>query len=67
MKTWLNGTLAPLMEELLSSERIAARGWFQPAAIRRRLEAHRAGHENHAHTLFSLMVLERWVQEFVDG
>ncbi len=67
MKTWLKGTLAPLMEDLLSEERLEARGWFQPAAIRRRIEAHRAGHENQAHTLFSLMVLERWVQEFVDG
>ena len=67
MKTWLKGTLAPLMEDLLAAERIAARGWFQPTAIRRRIDAHRAGHQNHAHTLFSLMVLERWVQEFADG
>ena len=46
--------------------RVARRGWFEPAAVRRRIDAHKAGRENHAHTLFSLMVLERWLQEFVD-
>ena len=66
MKTWLRHNLAPLMEDLLSDDRVARRGWFEPAAVRRRIDAHKAGHENHAHTLFSLMVLERWLQEFVD-
>ena len=67
MKNWLKQDLAPLMEDLLSEGRIARRGWFEPSAVRRRIDAHRAGRENHAHTLFSLMVLERWLQEYVDG
>jgi asparagine synthase (glutamine-hydrolysing) len=66
MKTWLNQELAPLMEDLLSVERIGRRGWFKPAEVRARVDDHRAGRENHAHTLFSLMVLERWAQEFID-
>jgi asparagine synthase (glutamine-hydrolysing) len=67
MKTWLKHDLAPLMEDLLSEDRVTRRGWFDPTDVRRRIDAHRAGRENHAHTLFGLMVLERWVQEFVDG
>ena len=66
MKTWLRHNLAPLMEDLLSDDRVARRGWFELAAVRRRIDAHKAGHENHAHVLFSLMVLERWLQSNVD-
>ena len=66
MKNWLRSSLVPLMDELLPSERIAKRGWFNPADVRRRVAEHKAGRENHAHTLFSLMVLERWAQEFLD-
>ena len=66
MKNWLRDDLAPLMEDLLSETRVRRRGWFEPAAVQRRVDDHKAGRENHAHTLFSLMVLERWLQEFVD-
>jgi asparagine synthase (glutamine-hydrolysing) len=65
MKNWLRRELAPLMEELLSPARLERRGWFEPADVRRRIDEHRAGRENHAHTLFSLMVLERWAEEFL--
>ncbi len=66
MKNWLRDDLAPLMEDLLSETRVRRRGWFKPGAVQRRVDDHKAGKENHAHTLFSLMVLERWLQEFVD-
>ena len=66
MKNWLKTELAPLMRDLLSPERVARRGWFDPASVARRIEAHTAGRENQAHVLFSLMVLERWAQAFVD-
>ena len=66
MKNWLRRDLEPLMRDLLSPERISRRGWFEPAAVAARIEAHAAGRENHAHVLFSLMVLERWAQAFVD-
>ena len=63
MKNWLRRELQPLMRTLLSPERIAARGLFEPAEVTRLLEDHVAGRENHAHTLFPLMVFERWCQE----
>ncbi len=63
MKNWLRGELAPLLNDLLSPERVKRRGLFNPAEIGRLTEAHRAGRENHAHTLFPLMVFERWAAE----
>ena len=63
MKNWLRQELQPLMRSLLTPDRIAARGFFDPGEVSRMVEAHVAGHENHAHTLFPLMVFERWCTE----
>lgn len=67
MKQWLRRELSGLMEELLSESRVRRRGLFEPAEVRRRIDEHRAGRENHAHTLFPLMVFERWAEAFLDG
>jgi asparagine synthase (glutamine-hydrolysing) len=63
MKNWLRRELQPLMRNLLSPERLVRRGLFEPAEVARMIESHVAGRENHAHTLFPLMVLERWCEE----
>jgi asparagine synthase (glutamine-hydrolysing) len=62
MKNWLRRELQPLMRSLLSPERIARRGLFEPSDVTRLMEDHVAGRENHAHTLFPLMVFERWCE-----
>ncbi len=63
MKNWLRREIQPLMRSLLSPDRIVARGLFEPQEVTRLVESHVAGRENHAHTLFPLMVFERWCQE----
>jgi asparagine synthase (glutamine-hydrolysing) len=63
MKNWLRRELQPLMRTLLAPDRISARGLFEPAEVTRLIEDHVAGRENYAHTLFPLMVFERWCQE----
>jgi asparagine synthase (glutamine-hydrolysing) len=60
LKNWLRAELQPLMRELLSPDRVARRGLFAPAEVQALIDAHVAGRENHAHTLFPLMVFERW-------
>jgi asparagine synthase (glutamine-hydrolysing) len=64
MKQWLRRELKPMMETLLSPSRLAARGFVEPAEVRRLIDAHTSGRANHAHVLFSLMVFERWAEEF---
>ena len=64
MKQWLKRELKPLMERLLAPDRLAARGLIEPAETRRLIDEHCAGRANHAHVLFSLMVFERWAEEF---
>ena len=63
MKNWLRQGLEPLMRSLLSPARIAQRGWFNPGEVADLVESHVSGRENHAHTLFPLMVFERWCEE----
>jgi asparagine synthase (glutamine-hydrolysing) len=63
MKNWLRRELSEPMQALLAAT--AARGLFDPAELRRLMAEHRDGRENHAHVLFSLMVFERWAQEFL--
>ena len=65
MKNWLRRELAPLMRDLLSPERVAARGLFDAKEVTALVDAHVAGRENHAHTLFPLMVFERWATEYL--
>jgi asparagine synthase (glutamine-hydrolysing) len=65
MKNWLRSELRPLMESLLSRERIEARGLFEWPAVERRVREHVTGRRNHAHQLFPLMVFERWAEEFL--
>jgi asparagine synthase (glutamine-hydrolysing) len=66
MKQWLRRELSGLLEELLSPSRIRQRGLFEQAEVSRLVAEHRSGRENHAHTLFPLMVFERWAQHFLD-
>jgi asparagine synthase (glutamine-hydrolysing) len=58
MKQWLSGALQPLMRDLLSPERLNARGLFQAAEVERLMTEHVAGRRNHAHRLWCLMALE---------
>ena len=60
MKNWLRRELQPLMRDLLSPDRVARRGLFDVREVTALVDAHVAGRENHAHTLFPLMVFERW-------
>ena len=64
MKNWLRRELAPLMEQLLAPDRLGKRGFIEASEARRLMDEHLKGRANHAHVLFSLMVFERWAQEF---
>lgn len=66
MKNWLKCELSPMMHDLLRSDQVERRGWFKPIAVQEYVSSHLLGRDNHAHVIFSLMVLERWAQEFLD-
>lgn len=63
---WLRGPWAPLLRDLLGPDQVRRRGWCEPAEVSRLVDEHLAGRRDHARVLFSLMVLERWSQAFID-
>lgn len=65
IKNWLRRELEPLMRELLAPDRMTRRGLVEAREVTRLVDAHVAGRENHAHTLFPLMVFERWASEYL--
>lgn len=67
MGMWLNGPLRPLLDDYLSPTRIRARGLFEHAPIATMIEAHRGGRRDFTWHLWALLVLEGWMQAYLDG
>lgn len=67
IRSWMRGSLAPLVDDLLSTETISRRGWFEPDAVHTVVEANRSGREDNALHVFFLLTLELWAREFLDG
>ena len=64
---WLRGPSWPLVEELVLAPRALDRRLFEPAALRRLAEDHRAGVDQHGDRLWLLANLELWHRIFIDG
>src|SRR5207247_145898 len=58
----LDGTL----EGLLGPDQIRARGLFEPAAVERLKAEHLAGARTHADRLWTLMMAELWIREYLE-
>ncbi len=64
---WLRTDLREAMEDLLASDRVRARGWLVPAAVEALKREHLEGRRSHADRLWSLMILELWMRQHLDG
>ena len=64
MKNWLKNQLKDAMFDVLTPRAIAQTGWFEWPAVNRMIMEHLKGSENHAHLLWSLMVLHLWIDKF---
>jgi len=65
--TWFRGKYRAVIDEYVLSERTLARGLFEPEYLKQMVEAHQSGVENHADRLWSLLNLEIWLRQFIDG
>lgn len=66
LAVWLKSDLRPLIEDLLSKERIERRGFFRYSFVRRMLDLHYSGRENLVDSIYALVVLELWHQLYLD-
>jgi asparagine synthase (glutamine-hydrolysing) len=60
IKHWLAGEFRPLVDDLLSRERLAAEGLFAPDTVECLKREHFAGRANHSHLLWALLVFQDW-------
>jgi len=54
------------VNDTLSEEAIMRRGLFDPAEVRRVIDANLSGKEDYNLQVFQLMTLEIWMQQFLD-
>jgi asparagine synthase (glutamine-hydrolysing) len=64
---WLRGPLAPMAGDFLLGPSARARGIFSPTEVSRLWREHQSGSRDHRHRLWSLLMLELWFRQYVDG
>ena len=62
LATWLRGPLRPWALDLLSPEIIKRDGLFNPQAIARALDDHMSGRRDRHNDLWSVLVMQQWVE-----
>ncbi len=67
IKTWLGTQFRPVMEALLSEQRIKAAGLFNWQTVERLKVEHLQGKANHSHLLWSMIVFEAWRDKWLEG
>jgi asparagine synthase (glutamine-hydrolysing) len=63
---WFRNGLSDWLGDLLSRERIEARGFFRPEAVRDLIGEHVSGRRDRSLILWALAVLEVWHQRYLD-
>jgi asparagine synthase (glutamine-hydrolysing) len=66
LRSWLKGPLKEMIGDVLSTESLRRRGWFNPHTVERLLEADRAGRVDAAYPLFAVLCIELWGRMFLD-
>jgi asparagine synthase (glutamine-hydrolysing) len=64
---WLRGPLAPLLERLLSRERLERQGLFHPGEVILRIREHQEGIRDHRKPLWTLLMFQLWYDHWAPG
>ncbi|HNZ03896.1 MAG TPA: asparagine synthase (glutamine-hydrolyzing) [Myxococcota bacterium] len=65
MASWLRADLRPLLEDLLSPERLRRQGIFRPEAVSFLVDSHMSKKRNCRKELFNLLVFQLWHQRWL--
>jgi asparagine synthase (glutamine-hydrolysing) len=66
-RRWFSGDLGAFAQEVFASPELAARGFVDPKAVRRRLARHRRGEIDAGMELWRALNLELWARTFLDA
>jgi asparagine synthase (glutamine-hydrolysing) len=64
---WLREKYFDQAQGVLLGRSALSRGWFRPEAVKALLSDHKAGRQDSARQIWSLLGLELWAQIFLDG
>jgi asparagine synthase (glutamine-hydrolysing) len=64
---WFRGELRDFSREVLLDSRAIARGWCREDEVRRLLDEHACGAHDHNRRLWTLLMLELWYAQTIDG
>jgi asparagine synthase (glutamine-hydrolysing) len=66
MSRWFRGDLRPLLHDLLSPDRVKARGYFNPGAVAQLIDDHQTERADCSEHLVALLTFEMWHQAYLD-
>lgn len=66
LAAWLKGPLAPMLDDLLHPDRLAAEGLFNAGEVTRLRAEHDAGHADNRKQLWTLVCFQAWRERFLD-
>jgi asparagine synthase (glutamine-hydrolysing) len=67
LRRWMRNELRELLGDLLSEGSLRRRGLFEPRTVQRLIADNDAGRRDAAYILFSLLCVEIWCRQFLDG
>ena len=67
LEPWLAGPLAGFVREILLDGRAQRRGWFETRRVQALLTANGNGRKVDGQSVWTLLCLELWAREFLDG
>lgn len=66
VRSWVRGSLRPMIEELLSEETVNRRGLFRYSSVKKLIDINNSGREDRSLEVFQLLTLEIWMRQFID-
>jgi asparagine synthase (glutamine-hydrolysing) len=65
IKNWMKQELKPLLLEHLSPASLRETGFFEPGYVKRLIDEHMSGAENHSHRLWALLMFQMWYKTYI--
>jgi asparagine synthase (glutamine-hydrolysing) len=60
---WIKGPLRQWADDLLDPATMVSDGWFDPAVVRNRWEAHLSGRRDSAEALWAILMFQAWLRD----